>query len=68
MNSAPLIFILRSSTDHAERLQYVYDVVDASSFYTKLLGARVQKQHTLPLDSVVVKETSAKFTQGLLFS
>jgi len=68
MNSAPLIFILGSSANHAERLQYVDDVVDASSFDTKLLGARVQKQHTLPLDSVVVKETSTKLTQGLLFS
>jgi hypothetical protein len=68
VNSSPLVLILRTASNHAERLQNVDDIVDTASFYTKLFGARVQKKHTFAFNTIVLEEATAQFAERFLLA
>lgn len=68
VNAAPLVLVLRPSTDHAEAFQDVNYVINASSLHAELFGALVEIEYTLSLDAVVVQKAPAQFSQTLLLA
>jgi len=68
VNASPLVLVLGSAANHAERLEDVDNVVDSTSLDTQLPRAAVQQEHVFALTAVGVQEAPTQFAEGLFLS
>ena len=60
VNALPVVFVLRSATDHTKAFKNVDDVINTSALDTQLSCALIEVKHSFAFDAVVVQEAAAE--------
>ena len=68
IDASPLVLVLGAALDHAEALQDVDDVIDASSLHPQLLRALVEVEETSLGRPVEEKEAATELAETLLLT
>ena len=68
VDALPLVLVFCAPLDHSEALQYVDDVVDASTLYLQLFRALVQVKQASLWSAIEEQETATEFSETFLLA